>query len=341
MFKKLNNESGAILMLTLTFVLAFTSLGIAAIYHAGKQNEMTELLRASTEAFWLADGAVQRAMTNIPNDYNPSETASIGSSRGQYYIFSDNPTTDAFDLKWFVETKGVVNGQIRTIKAEINGFPNFGVLNTNGPVDNFDPDTHTCSFPSAVNIDCSLIEAEIDPDFTFFSVFPDATFPLNADQTYTDNAPNNAPNHYSNLNPLSGLTVINIETPGGGGSTPSVQFNNSKPITGTGFVLIDMRTANLNGKQPDLKVEFSNFGGILWVMGVGSVSIRGTTPFNGAIFIDGGDSTRLTGTPDIIHDLAAIDDAVSQLEIPGGGTPGEPAIAKWEEVGCSNSMFGC
>ena len=62
MFKKLDNNNGAILILTLVFVLAFTSLGIASIYFATQQNEFTEKLKFSTQAFWLAEAGVQKAM---------------------------------------------------------------------------------------------------------------------------------------------------------------------------------------------------------------------------------------------------------------------------------------
>src|SRR5262245_42331895 len=111
MIKTLHNEKGAILLITLCFVLEFTSLGIASIYHVTRQNELTQLLRASTEAFWLADGGVQKALAKVPGKFDPAASANLG--RGQYNVFSDNPTGDAFDLKWFVEAKGMVNNQIR------------------------------------------------------------------------------------------------------------------------------------------------------------------------------------------------------------------------------------
>ena len=55
------NNRGAVLPITLSFVLAFTMLGFSTIYLATLQNEAADKRIASEKAFWLAEGGIQKA----------------------------------------------------------------------------------------------------------------------------------------------------------------------------------------------------------------------------------------------------------------------------------------
>lgn len=59
------NEKGAVLPITLAFVLAFTLLGFSTIYLSTMQNEAAEKQIASEKAFWLADGGIQKALWEV------------------------------------------------------------------------------------------------------------------------------------------------------------------------------------------------------------------------------------------------------------------------------------
>ncbi len=81
--KMIKNTRGSILVVTLGFVFVFTLLGFGALHYAYTQNERVEREKASAEAFWLADGALQMAYqklshspTNIiaKNAHVPSST---------------------------------------------------------------------------------------------------------------------------------------------------------------------------------------------------------------------------------------------------------------------------
>ena len=74
----LKNKNGAILILTLTFFLVFTMLGIASIHYATMENEFTERLKFSTQAFWLAEAAIERASSHLPATYDPIDPINSG-----------------------------------------------------------------------------------------------------------------------------------------------------------------------------------------------------------------------------------------------------------------------
>lgn len=89
----MNDKKGSILVVTIGFVLVFTLLGFGSLHYAYVQNEVVEKEKASAEAFWLADGALQMAFNNLVNDptaliaktdYTPNST-----DPKQYDVFSE------------------------------------------------------------------------------------------------------------------------------------------------------------------------------------------------------------------------------------------------------------
>jgi hypothetical protein len=64
----MNNQRGAILAVTLGFVLIFILLGLGAIYLGTVQNEAAEKRTASNKAFWLAEAGLQKALWEYNNN---------------------------------------------------------------------------------------------------------------------------------------------------------------------------------------------------------------------------------------------------------------------------------
>ncbi len=62
------NNKGAVLPITLAFVLAFTLVGFSTIYMSTLQNEAAEKRIASEKAFWLAEAGVQKALWEFKNN---------------------------------------------------------------------------------------------------------------------------------------------------------------------------------------------------------------------------------------------------------------------------------
>ena len=71
MLKLILNKRGAILAMTASFVFIFTILGLGAVYFAGTENELTLHKITSSQAFWVAEAGIQRAISRLPADPNP------------------------------------------------------------------------------------------------------------------------------------------------------------------------------------------------------------------------------------------------------------------------------
>ena len=110
----MRNERGSILALTVCFVLVFTMLGFSAIQLATTQDEIADKERASLEAFWLADGALERAKSKM------LVTNSIVGSIDNYRSYATTVRTDnnAGFFNSTVEATGTVNNKKRKIQSE-------------------------------------------------------------------------------------------------------------------------------------------------------------------------------------------------------------------------------
>ena len=61
----IRRKKGSILVVTLAFMLVFTLLGFWSIHYSFTQNEIAEKEKASAEAFWMADGAIEMEYENV------------------------------------------------------------------------------------------------------------------------------------------------------------------------------------------------------------------------------------------------------------------------------------
>lgn len=136
----MRNKHGSVLVITLGFVVAFTLLGMASLHYAMVQNEETERQKASMEAFWLADGAVEKAKalpSLIPKTEPPIY---LNNKQGETDVnrFYDVHSRVKQDRKFRLEilAYGKVNGQSRYIKAELDrlNFPDYPFVTTQQPI---------------------------------------------------------------------------------------------------------------------------------------------------------------------------------------------------------------
>jgi len=332
-----NNKKGSILVITTGFALIFTMLGIASIHYAGVQNEFSERMKSSSEAFWLADGAIEKAKRYVDVGTNDAERSIVNFDSDELNPGSFPPknftlnSEKILSFTWLVKAQGNVNNQSRAIEAQIRLFPGFGALNTNGPIKFFDDDSGECSFPSGDQIDCENVDAFVG--FTFNGnddgIFSNVNLPLLPVPTYSDAVPDSDPTHFSNLASLpllpatTHITVINIA------NTANVQFPGSNPIQGSGFVYIDVNDANVNGIVPKIKIEIADFSGILWIAGQSDTRISGNGTFLGAIFAETTLEVSVVGNSTIQYDEDAILAATAGF---GEPEPGETSIIAWKEV---------
>ena len=342
------NNKGSILIMTLTFVFVFALLGVGTIYHATCQNEDTEKLRASMQAFWLADSGVEYVRHNV--NITPvaiSNQESLG--QGSYQVSSQVKLTDPYGTPtaFDVISLGTVNAdgpRRRKIRAEVGKAEAYidKVLKTRGPIKNYEPppedaedpdDPEVCDPPSSVDWICSEVEPNAD-----FSL--DGTFNMTLQEFYDTD-------HHEYVDPspsdiaiedLDDLVIIKLV------DNFSVQLPN-RQIEGAGFVLID--TTSYTGKHvPTISIEGTgncpegeeencgNFSGILYI--IGEAKIAGNPYIRGAAFIEGSplEVTPVTGTPTFRFDIDAVHDALE--DIPGGPGSGskEFKLHVWEEMPC-------
>lgn len=137
----MRNKHGSVLVITLGFVVAFTLLGMASLHYAMVQNEETERQKASMEAFWLADGAVELAKAKYPGFIAKDEPAVYllntegESDLNRFYDVHSRIKQDR-KFRYEVLAYGKVNGQPRYIKAELDhlNFPDYPFVTTQQPI---------------------------------------------------------------------------------------------------------------------------------------------------------------------------------------------------------------
>jgi len=343
---KINNESGAILLLTLLFVLAFTALGIASIYFAGQQNDFTEKLKFSTQALWLADAGIERAKQK-PAPFGPETDLALGS--GTYDIQTiacPSPVDPQLPScicngapcvrRWQVNTRGLVNNEPRSIRAVISKFRADAITAT-GAIN------ASCVPDGSAEINGNCVQ---DPQMTLLEYFGltytnDHENPANI--TLSSSSTNYAINHsYDGSNyggaVYDGITVIT--------SSSRVDNNPGNAIisspTNPAFLIIDCRCpASQPGcTPPNTCYKYTGnqpFYGIMWIFG--NADMQGTPNFHGSMYIQNGTlSAQLNGNNQVNYDETIVNDVLTNV---GGGLPQLPAIASWQEVDCHASPFGC
>jgi len=114
----MKDARGSMLIIVLGFMVIFTSLGLGYIHLAGVQNEMADKQLSSLEAFWLADGMVERARKKLPNELL-NDVESIDNFHFYNVVTEKDPD---LENTWKVTSRGIVRNQKREIEAVIVKF---------------------------------------------------------------------------------------------------------------------------------------------------------------------------------------------------------------------------
>lgn len=344
----MKNNRGSILVITMGFVLVFTLLGIASIYLGTVNSEAADKREFSEEAFWHADGAVERARSTLPN-VELKDPANLGDPLPSYgNDVNGNPMTYSVNtvkngpFTWQIDTDSTVNNQKRAIQAiaDASGIAGFGDLNSNGNIDKYNNGDKCTSLEGSSEVNCDKVEEGMSLDFS--EVFPNA-LPVNSSNPNLDNYYTDANAGTFGTIPNSGLTLIEI----------SSTSNMNTKISGSGFVYIDYSNYDAaNKKAPSVDIEIADFSGILWIEGDVrdnvDVKFTGNGGYVGAIFVEGSGKLSFGGAAHLNYDMSgnpvpqqdvtdALAGALAQLE--GDNTPqcppdcpGKPTIVAWKEL---------
>ena len=261
----MSRKRGSVLIVTMGFVVAFTLLGMAALHYAMVQNEATEMQKASMEAFWLADGAVEKARGEFPSTVAWTDNdIHLLDDEGQvrankYYNFLSRKKVEPNNyerlFRYEVLAYGSVNGQNRYIRAELDKFnlPDYPFVTTHEPVNSPVP-------PKLVErIHESFIEDLCDGENLHEDAIPDDNFTgvtcLQVRNAQNILVPEKRPDERANVLFID-VTAINVQE----GIVPTITF--SGPIDG----LVQIR-GNVKLNQANLNNVNLQVNGALFVNG--------------------------------------------------------------------------
>jgi len=250
----MRNKHGSVLVITLGFVVAFTMLGMASLHYAMVQNEETERQKASMEAFWLADGAIEYAKAQLPAPI-PKENFPVHLMNGQgeidlnrsYDVLSrkkkDENGNDRL-IRWEVFSLGKVNGESRYIKAEFDKFniPDYPLITSLQPINSPVPPKVIDKIEHFANIICDtdLIDGISPEEFT-------GVVCVDVKQT----------NHLSIPTPSStevaNVLVIDVTKINEGSIIPTITFESE--FNGIIFVKGNIKLNEVNLQNVNLKIN--------------------------------------------------------------------------------------
>ena len=314
------------MIVTLGFIVVFTLLGVAVMHLAGAQNDVAVKQSFSTEAFWLADGVVERIRNKIMAQADlPAVNTPVVIDSEHFYQISQLSLSPGYSHRWDAVTQGTVHGQLRTIKAIISEFHVIDALVATGSIN------AGCAPDGSAEI---LGTCRQDPSITLLNVFGLTYNNDHVNPPTLSYGATNIPVDYSYTGSnygnqvYSGVAVIT--------SSSTVHNTSGNEITNTAadpvFLIIDCScppsNPTCNPPNDCYKSTANNpLHGIVWV--IGNVDMQGTPEINGALFVQNGNlSGQLNGNNLIEYDESVINTVLSNI---GGGILKEPAIVSWKE----------
>lgn len=319
---RIRNQSGTVLVVTMGFVTVFTLLGMASIHHAMSEHQAVEARKASMQAFWLADGAVQRARAFLPGvrevSLQPIPAKHITDG---IFDFHTHLSTDR-SYEWKVQAFGLVKGQRRNIIAYVSNknLPDYAV-------------TSNKKFSSLPNF---LTEAEVShkPDLNI-----ENTFGVSQGQTYKSICSNGVVeitvgSEDIPADAIKDVACLDINTNDELITIPEQKSEST-------ILIIDATNANKLSEVPT-NIDFAgDITGIVYVVGNTTIGIYEDIQINGSVFLEGNSSIlalkKVSGVEyegDIKFDGVAVDKASSLSKYADFLKKTEGlSVKNWKEVG--------
>ncbi|MBZ0165758.1 MAG: hypothetical protein K8I00_03050, partial [Candidatus Omnitrophica bacterium] len=304
------------LIVTMGFVVAFTLLGMASLHFAMMQNEATERQKASMEAFWLADGALEQARARFPNLVEKEQLAMHLTNDqdepldNKYFDFHSRrkvePNGYQRQFRYEVLSYGTVNGQKRYILAELDKYniPDYPFVTTFESINSPVP-------PKMIDKLEIFVEEACDENL-YVDNIPAGGF-RGATCVYVENVqnitvPEKNPDQVANVLFIDVTQVNQLE---GGTFVPTITFDG--PVDGIVQIRGDVRLNLANLNNVNLQI-------------------------NGALLVDGRvefvDNNTLAQDPELVFNAELVDKAL--LLIPSyeyfNSYNLDAKIIKWEEV---------
>ena len=268
---RIRNQSGTVLVVTMGFVTVFTLLGMASIHHAMSEHKAVEARKASMQAFWLADGAVERARAELPltRDFGVNPISVSNHSKGAYDF--DTNLSDGRKYEWKVQAYGKVRGEQRNIVAYVSNknLPDYAV--TSNKV--------LSALPSF------LTEGEVahKPDLDI-----EKTFGVPQGQTYKSICTDGVVEITVGSEDIPADAIKNVACLDINTNDELITIPEQK--SESTILIIDATKANEKSEFPT-NIDFAgDINGIVYVVGETTIGIYEDTQINGSVFLEGNSS---------------------------------------------------
>lgn len=311
------NRRGAALIIAFMVVVVLTTLSSALVMRSVSERSIAQRYVESTQAFWLAEAGVNRALLQLKNNFNDlNAIAAVTLGQGEYSV--DTIATEGSNRR--VTARGFIPAQAaprstRSISALVQNLPG-------GNPSNPSLITYAIETSGTLNITGS---ADLHPagsshagsTLTFEEVFgmteeqvKDIALSAQAGGTghvYTNPA--------ANQQPVNGITWVELT----GGNKYSISSNWSA----SGLLIV-----NSNGNDIALDISGAwQFEGMIWVNG--RVKITGTPDIEGGVFarsaIDA--QSTVSGNASLTFDSSDVANAFAFL-----AQPSSVKILSWREI---------
>jgi len=315
------NKRGIALIVAFMVIVVLTTFSLVIFVRSMSERSIAQRYVESTQAFWLAEAGVNRALKELKADYSVSSgnckwETNLGAGRycvdlgdkdingrrtltAYGYVPFTTPARAERKISVLVESSGSnpSNPELITYAIETTG-----TLRITGSVD---------IHPSG--------SSHQNSNLTFEEVFGMTedqvkAIAISAQDQGAGHVYTNPP---ANQQPVNGITWVDL--------TGSNKYSISSNWSGSGLLIV-----NSNGNDVALDISGAwTFTGMIWV--TGRVKISGTPVINGAIFAKSSIDAQsdFSGNATINFNSTDVSSAFSSL---GGGGSGELTVLSWREI---------
>ena len=233
-------------------IFLLTVWGQAILLSSIGESRVAQRYNYSTQAFWLADGAIEQAMVSLPGTLLSVPNGRLGN--GTYTV----STVSSGANTWTVNATGTVNNQRRSIQATIYNPPASDFNNILTISGTYDPKHAQKVSGPVVSNDATTIP----------QIFGDSLTQLESLATTTE------PSNWTGSGTVSGITTFS--------TTSDTTLTGITTGSNGAFLIIDTTGAS---STPTISIKNASFVGVILV--VGNVTFSGSSNVSGAIFVFG------------------------------------------------------
>ncbi len=300
------------MILSYMVILVLSSLSVIFVTRSASESKIAQEDIHSTQAFWLSEGGVAKAIKQLPATDTINETMPVGGKSANINVVI-TPVTGYASRYEIIST-----GSISNVQRQLKVIVELSGVASPGSITNAIETTGGFEIKGSVDIDPSGAY-KTDSTLSFESVFGASkdTVKSIANHLYL--------NPPANQQPINGITWVDLT-----GDTPATatKYSISSNWSGSGLLVIDGHRNDLTKDIPALEISGNwDFTGMIWIFG--KLKITGTPVITGGVFADSSvdvDST-LTGNATLTFSSSEIGESFGLLS-----SLSVPSVVSWNEI---------